>query len=608
MPQPTFPRYGIDWETSSITDIGIELYMIERDGRFRHENGEMVGEGLFFHYRQLQSLLWPEDDHHEWSDLMLQTIVENRITVVNGPKDCGKTRTMAKFGLTDYFCFPHETLILMSSTDIRGLELRVWGDLKDLFSRAREKWSDAPGVPMDSMHGIFTDGLDDNNDVRDIRKGIICIPCVENNGQWKGLQKYTGIKQKRRRLLGDEVQLMQAPYVTALSNLNKIGSNFKGVFVGNPIGENDPLDKLGEPEGGWDSLGEITKTTTWKNRMGGVTVQLIGTDSPAIKNPGQYPYLIDQSDIDYISKYWGTDSAEYWNQAAGVRRPGAFSNRVLTRDLCVQFGAMDEVVWGTKPTIKLYGLDAGYGGDRCVGGRAEFGEDINKALVLNLSTPRIIPIKVYPNTVPEKERISPEDQIALAVRQDCEGDLGGLILPSHVFYDATGRGSLGTSFARLWCADPVPLEFGGSPCKDPVCADLFKEDDETGQRRLVRCDEYFSKRVTQYWFRVRFAVEGAQVRGLCDAVIDELCARKWILVKGDRKEVEKKEDTKERLGRSPDMGDWAAIIVEGAIRLGFRLARLTIEQVAEDEQQWKQDLRDRSKRIRTSYTLDVVNG
>jgi len=332
MPPKASTRYGLKWDMSVTTPLQIELHMIRNGGRWKEKNGKMVGEGLFHHYRALQTILWPDDDHHEWSDLQLKTILENRITAIQGCRDSGKTHNaLSKFSLTDYFCFPDETLILLSSTDIRGLELRVWGDLKDLFGRAKEIWPECPGNVMDSMHGIFTDELNEESEVRDIRKGIICIPCVENNGAWKGLAKYCGIKQKRRRLLADEFQLMHPPYLASLANLNKAGSDFKFVCVGNPIGEGDPLDKVAEPIGGWDSLGEITETTTWKNRMGGTTIQLYGPDSPAIRHPGKYSYLIDQGDIDYIVSYWGKDSPEYWNQATGVRRPGAFSNRVLTR-------------------------------------------------------------------------------------------------------------------------------------------------------------------------------------------------------------------------------------------------------------------------------------
>lgn len=597
------PKYGLLFDDVPLWNIQAEVTMIVRGGRFQKANGDWAGEGLFHHYRALQSLLWPDDDHHEWSDLMLRTILDERITVIQGPKDCSKTHcALSKFALTDFFCFPHNTLSLLSSTDIRGLELRVWGDLKDLFSRAKDVWPDAPGNCADTLHGIFTDSLAGNASVRDIRKGIICIPCIGSNGQWEGLAKYTGIKQKRRRLLGDEVQMMEAPYLSALSNLNKEGLEFKGVFVGNPIGEGDPLDKLAEPEAGWDAMGEIDSTTTWRNKMGGVTIQLYGPSSPNIKEPGSYPYLISQKDIDYIGNFWGRDSAEWWNQAMGVRKPGAYSHRVLTHDMARQFGAMDEVVWRGEPLTKLYGLDAGYGGDRCVGGSAEFGLDINGTLVLALKEPRIIPIKIYPSTVPLAQRLSPEDQIAAEVKKDCEG---AGIPPENVFYDATGRGSLGTALARLWSSSPNPLEFGGNPTERPVCNDLFKKDEKTGRDRLIRCDEYYSKRVTQFWFSVRFVVESRQLRQLPQVVLDELCARNWKLTKNDRKEVEPKEDMKVRLGRSPDYGDWCAIVVEGALQRGFFISRLTPKPTAEEEDWgWRNVLRQRARAIRAAYTLD----
>jgi hypothetical protein len=99
--------------------------MIQSGGYYTID-GTRCGEGLFYHYRVLQQLLWPDDDHHRWSDLMLKQILEKRVTVIIGPKDSGKTHcALAKFGLTDYFCFPNETLVMMSSTDMRGLEYRV---------------------------------------------------------------------------------------------------------------------------------------------------------------------------------------------------------------------------------------------------------------------------------------------------------------------------------------------------------------------------------------------------------------------------------------------------------------------------------------------------
>lgn len=511
-----------------------------------------------------------------------------------------KTHTASKFALTDYFCFPEETLILMSSTDIRGLEMRVWGDLKDLHTRACNIWEHCPGNLLDSSHGIFTDAGTEAGEPRDMRRGIICIPCLESNGQWKGLEKYTGIKQKRRRLVGDECQFMQPPYLTAIANLNKIKLDFKGVFLGNPIGEGDPLDRIAEPADGWDSQTDLTVTTTWKNRMGGTTIQLVGTDSPAITEPGKYPYLIDQEDIDYVISFWTENSAEYWNQVIGVRKPGASVHRVVTRDMVRQFGAQLPVIWGVKTTTSVYAIDASYGGDRCVGGKVDFGHDVNGIPVIACGTPVIIPIILYPKSVPENERKTAEDQIADFVRNDCQR-LN--IPPANVFYDSTGRGSLGTAFARVWSANVNPIEFGGNPTERPVCSDLFIYDPETNVRRPQRCDELYSKFVTELWFSARFVIEGSQSRNLANEVVDEFCAREWKQVRGNKKEVEKKEETKKRLGRSPDMADWYVIAVEGCRRLGFQIRRMEAPKAQEDNDRWKDALRERARKLKRSFTL-----
>lgn len=592
--------YGLLWPSEYPT-IKIIKECVRLGGQWKDDKGNLVGAPLFQLYRDAQTVLWPSYNHHEWSDLILKTILENRITAVIGPKDAGKTHVMARFALTDYFFFPRETLILMSSTDLRGLELRVFGEVKSLFEQAKEVWPDAPGNPVDSMHAILTDDLNEDADVRDIRRGLICIPVLDSTGQWKGMAKWVGIKQKRRRVLADETQFYSLPYLSTLANLDK--GDFKGVFVGNPIGEGDPLDKLAEPLEGWDGMAEISTTTTWKNRMGGTTINLYGPDSPAIKYPGYYTYLINQADIDRIVDYWGKESAEYWNQAAGVRRPGINERRVVTRDMVRLFGAQEPVTWGGKQTVKGYGIDASYGGDRCVGGSFEFGTDVNGLTVISFGTPTIIPIRVYPKSVPMDQRIIPEDQIAEFVKAECE-KLG--IQSSNVYHDATGRGSLGTSFARIWTANTNPIDFGGNPTPRPVTSDMYIYDEKLRMKRLKRCDEHYSKFVSELWFSVRYLIEGKQCRNLSNEAVDEFCAREWMRAKGYKIEVEPKDETKKRIGKSPDFADMVAICVEGARRLGFSLVRLESEKAKKSNDKWKDDLLERARKLKASYTLQAA--
>src|SRR6266446_3633148 len=141
-------KYGCQWPEDS-DPVEIERYCVRAGGRWTDENGGECGAGLFTHYRNLEFLIWPEDYHNRWTDWMLRILIEERISVFGSCKDSGKTRRVSKFGLVDYWCFPEETLILMTSTTTRGLELRVWGDIKSLWSRGKERWPQLEGNPVD---------------------------------------------------------------------------------------------------------------------------------------------------------------------------------------------------------------------------------------------------------------------------------------------------------------------------------------------------------------------------------------------------------------------------------------------------------------------------
>lgn len=77
--------------------------------------------------------------------------------------------------------------------------------------------------------------------------------------------------------------------------------------------------------------------------------------------------------------------------------------------------------------------------------------------------------------------------------------------------------------------------------------------------------------------------------------------REWTKEKGDRYELETKEETKKRMGMSPDLADWAAIIMEGARRLGFM-----IENLPESEGQDKSGVDYLEKELRR-YRREIRN-
>lgn len=556
--------YELNWP-DDVDPLQVEMQFCRSNG-YLTIKGRKFGKGMFHHFKQCQKLLWPTADHHRWSDLMLKNIIDNRITAISGARDSGKTYGMARFALTDYFIFPGNTLSLISSTDLRGLQLRVWGNLKQLFSEAKETRSWLPGHVVESLHGIFTDELSDDTPVRDIRKGIICIPCLDRKGSWAGgLEKFVGIKQKRRRVFGDEVQFMHSEYLTILSNLDK--GDFKGVFVGNALANMKALDKISEPLEGWGNHPDPVKTEVFPNRFGGVTITLVGTDSPNYDfpedQPDHFPYLVGRADEKSVGDRYGRNSEQYYSQIAGYRKPGLYAHRVLTKEMCERYDAFKPAVWaGNAPTTKVYACDMGFGGDRAVAGWGEFGAEVGGGIIFRVNQPTIIPIGVD---------LEPEYQIAMYIKSQCN-DLG--IPGAHVYFDAGMRATAATAMAKLFSPDVNAVNFGGSPSKRPVSADEYVVDKHSGMKRLKLCDEHYIKFVTELWFSVRLSVMARQIRELPAEVAEEFYLREWTKERGDRYELEKKEDTKERTGVSPDLGDWLAILLEGARRLGFMIENL----------------------------------
>lgn len=582
--------YGLQWPDGT-DPLKIEMAMI-RSGGYVDQGPKKYGNGLPYHYERMRNILWPKLDDHRWHRLCRDEILKNKVTVLLGPGSSGKTHEAAWIRLCEYFCFPNDTCVLVSSTDMRGLRMRIWGEITMLWQEAIEKYDWLPGHLLDSRLAITTDALDDGDldtrRVRDMRKGIVGVPCVQG-GKFVGLGKFVGIKQKRLRLIADESQAMSSAFLSAFANLNK-NEDFQAIVLGNPNDPLDPLGKAAEPLDGWNAHLDPKKTEVWKTRfMNGTCVNLIGTDSPNFDYPAdmptRYKYLISREKIADTLSFFPKDSVEYYSQCVGCMKVGTLDDRIITRSLCRNFHALDDVIWKGGEKTKVCALDAAYGGDRAVCGHIEFGEEVSGHIVIAFSPPQIVPVETNSAT-------SPEEQLSVWVRDYCERNQ---IPAENFFHDSTGRGGLGTAIARVWSAQCNPVEFGGTATDRPVSNNLFTYDPATQHRRLVLCREHYDRFVSELWYQFRYAVESSQVRSLPEEVMDELCMRKWERTKNNRISVETKQKMKERIGRSPDLGDWACLCLEGARRLGFEIQKLPNGEVTTNEQEWLQKELDRHK-------------
>lgn len=597
----TRTKYGLEWPGDT-DDLKIEMACIRKGGRWQHK-GKWVGEGLIHHYEQMRRIIWPELDCHRWHEVCRDAQINHKVTVFMGPGSSAKTHEASWYRLCQYFVSPDDTCVLISSTDMRGLRLRVWGEMTSLWERAVQRFNYLPGHLLDSKMAITTDCLDDDGEfddrrIRDFRKGIIGIPTIQG-GKFVGLGKFMGIKQKNLFLVGDELSEMGESFLTAFSNLNK-NENFQATICGNPKDVLDPLGRAAEPEGGWDGHMEPDKTTTWKTRfMNGICVNLIGTDSPNFdfpsNEPTKYKYLISREKIADTLSFFKSDSPEYYSQCVGAMKISQLLHRVVTRLMCKQFKAQEQVVWKGSPLIKIAGLDAAYGGDRCVLGHADIGQDVDGKTILHPYTPVTVPISVNSPKIAE-------DQISEYVRHYCERYD---VPPENFFHDSTGRGTLGTSLARIWSAQCNPVEFGGKATNRVVSLDMWVIDASTKRRRLMLCNEHYDRFVTELWFTVRFIIESGQMRNLPTEAMDELCSRDYKLW-NNKRVIETKEDMKQRIGKSPDVADWLSIVCEGARRRGFVIAKMGTDEAADTNRDYLDKLKTGMSNLRKNYQLDYA--
>ena len=593
-------RYGFKFP-SGTSDVDVEIHMIRKGGTWTNSKGETFGDGLFEHYKRLESLLYGDmKKWHRWNEMQLSNYLTHRTIGVIGPASSGKTNSAATDVLADYYCWPECTTVLICSTTKERLEDRIFGEIKKYHRIAKERWSNLPGNLIEGRLRLVTSPKTESTDGRDFRNGVIGVPC-KRGGDYVGLGDFIGIKNKRVRMIADELQLLPSAFVFSVSNLDK-NEDLKVVGLGNPKETTDALGAFCEPHfslGGWDGgIDQTPVTKTWKTRRpDGIVIQLVGTDSPNLDGSLGIP-LITQEAIDRDIEQYGKDSLQFTMMNQGMMPKGQGSRRVITRQLCQRSGAMEEPVWIDGDRTKIAFLDAAYkgvGGDRCVFGQLDIGfegvpdEDgqaawnvVNQNIIKGRKKQIIALIDMVTVPINVKIDVEPEEQIANFVKEQC-GRRG--IPPENFFFDSGMRTALVTSFGRIWSPQVNPIDCGGTPSERMVSTQI-----------QVTCKDHYSKFITELWFSVRLAIESGQFRGMKEAVMQEGCQREWKMVGKNKIEVEPKHVMKEKTSKSPDLFDALAIGVEGARRLGFVVSGLFAKaDTTSSDNAWKSKLKERSK-------------
>lgn len=559
-------------------------------GEWTDSKGVKHGLGLKKHYQNLYQILWPHLKHHRWADLMQEHFVKEKYIGVMGPASSSKTHEAAKFALATYYVWPDETTVLCCSTTHKMLELRVWGEIKKLHKAARQLHGEdvLPGELTQSQQRITTSN-EDGNDGKDFRNGISAVAC-KPGGHFVGLGDYIGVKNKNVMLVADEASLMPKVFVDAVSNLNK-NPRFVLIALGNPKDPNDALGTICEPVNKWDSADETEKTKTWRTRFrNGICIQLVGTDSPNFDVPeGQpvpFPFLITREKIAEDISYYTRNSLQFMMMNLGMMPKSGSYRRVITEEACEKFNATAQPIWLNNDRLKIGCADIAYGavgGDRCIFIELQMGMDVQGRQILSMIGEHVV--------IPVNAKLGfPADQAASSIMAEC---VRRGIKPENFAYDGSGRSDFAAAAARIWSPEIIALWFGGSATERPVSADM---PDRT-------CKEHYEKFVTELWFSPKYAIEAGQIRGMTKELIDDGCMREYGISRTKKIEIEPKEITRERMGRSPDIFDAFVVGVELARQRGFVISKLGQMNHKDGGKKWLDDLLKKSDGRRVNGQL-----
>lgn len=619
----SFKLYNLVWPQTA-HPLHIELSMIREGGQWTKKNGETAGNGLYFHFRKFQELAWPGKLWEKgpfknyWAEKCLECYINHTYVGVLGCAASGKSDSFASNALTDWYAMPECTSVLVSSTDLKSLELRIWGMIKAYHKFIKSRYPWIPGYLIEGKQMLILDPKGECEAGRDFKNGICAAPLKRGN-QFVGLGPLVGIHNKRVRLIADEANLCPRSYLDAISNLAKC-EDFKLVALGNPNETTNAHGVVCEPArelGGWESgIDQQPGTKSWPtNFPNGIALQLPGSDTPnkdAPEDDPPFPFLITLKQLKDDALIWSPDDWHFLMMDEARMPRGQGSRRVLTRQMCMKFGAFKGPLWRDSRRTSIAFLDAAYrgvGGDRCVFGELQFGYEAQESVIpmsdafvvqdehlpggrqiMALIDLIVVPITAKPVSNDSSDE-SPEDQIVAFVKDQCT-NRG--IKPDNFFFDAGMRTSLVTAFTRGWSTAINSIDCGGKPSERNVSADI-----------QTKCKDYYNKYITELWFSVRLIVESSQFRGMTEDLCTEFSQREWKMVSGNRIEVESKEEMKLKTGRSPDLADAVAVGCAGARIRGFVIKRAMAKDTKSGPD-WRDAVRDRAKELHKSGSLNYA--
>jgi hypothetical protein len=524
---------------------------------------EQGGLGAAGHFKNAVSILfgekhkdiWKKKPDKEfrmnpWAERSIEAACEHNYLAVLGCANSSKTTTFAMWALINWLASPLDTIVLVTSTSLKDSRRRIWGKITEYFSSIRG----LPGKLVDSEGKIRAYN---ETTGKHVDTGGIFIIAGDRKKEKEAIGKLIGIKAKRVILIADELpELSPALIAAAFSNL-AVNKYFQLVGIGNFASIFDPLGELSKPLKGWDSI--CPEDDEWET-TNGFCIRFDGLRSPNVAlGVDDYPEIYSNKNLmEHRRTLGGENTALFWRMCRSFPCPEAACNVIYSESDFIRGHVFDQPEWAAKP-VDILGFDPSFssGGDRFAVAHGQYGKDKNGLQQLALK-----------NIVVLHEDLSirnePRDiQMAKQIRKYCEDNK---IEIENVGGDASGPGGIAFSsiLITLWKTGFVQVKFGGKASKTTISY----EDPRTGE-------DTFRNRRSEIWYVSRDAIRRGQIKGMTSEIAREM---KQVTYKSEKTDkvrimVEGKDETKKRLGFSPDLAEAFFIMIDVARqRLGFNLA------------------------------------
>lgn len=517
-------------------------------------------------FRKIADTLLPDHfEWHSWTDRVLGPLcdvtdnTQLKAICLRGFPGCSnsaKTRNIISYGCVWWLCDPENSSVTLVSTTVKSLRRRGWAEVQRCFDELG-KWR--TGNFVDSRMLWQVKPGDDKN--------AIIGRAVEEGSTHKVADDIKGVHTRRQMVIIDEATAVPEAIYDACANLFSYPQEFILVCIGNPRNRLDAFGRFCEPIKGWLSV--TVDTGEWEAKplltCGGVNPMIVTMDAEKSPNiiEGRLvsKHLPTEQSVNMAKKAGGGQTPHYWQNFRGFWPPEGLVKTVFTESALVTFGGYDKHIFTGDKFQIIASFDPAYGGDRACLRFAKLGEvSIEGELTwgIEVMPPIIIPIDAS-STNPAHYQLSEQ------VRRQCEKVLIGNhewhCPPENLGVDDTGEGGLCDVFYKTWSNRVIRIEFGGSPSPEPCSLEDMRPANEV----------YRNKRAEMY-FRSRDSLNSRQLKGIDVETAVELCSIEFDDVGKPKLVLMAKSDYREKFGKSPDLADTVAMLLEVARIKGFQLA------------------------------------